>query len=194
MLGGSAETAKGKEETRMTCARIIVLGICLIVISCAPGNLFPTDVTGGVNNDFDFTAWRMRPNAKVGQKVQLGGRVVQADIKDGTLIVIATQLAIVERPAYGPRDAGRRSGEFAIFYTGSLDPKWLKAGNRLIVIGTTQEARTVVVDEVQRSLPSLVAQCLHFWNTGGKEIAEFPYNAGGGYEPLQEETHCVPRS
>ena len=50
----------------------------------------------------------------------------------------------------------------------------------------------VVVDDVHRSLPSLTAQCLHVWNTGGKEIAEFPYNIGGGYEPLEQETYCIP--
>ena len=27
----------------------------------------------------------------------------------------------------------------------------------------------------------------------GKEIAEFPYNAGGGYEPLEQETFCASR-
>ncbi len=174
-------------------SRIMALGICLAVTACMPLELFTTDATDGVDKDFDFTAWRNIPNAKTGQKVQLGGRIVQANGTNGNLVIIATQLPIVQQPTYGPTDTGRRSGEFAILYMGALDPKWLKAGNRLIVIGTTQEAKAVVVDDVQRSLPSLAAQCLHIWNTGGKEIAEFPYNAGGGYEPLQEDTYCVPR-
>lgn len=172
-------------------SQTIVLLFWLSLAACAPVQLFPTDATNGVDKDFDFTAWRTIPNAKTGQKVQLGGRIVQADGRNGGLIIIATQLPIVQQPAYGPKDTGRRSGEFAVFYAGSLDPKWLKAGNRLIVIGTTQETKTVVVDDVQRSLPSLAARCLHVWNTGGKEIAEFPYNAGGGYEPLEEDTYCV---
>ncbi len=174
-------------------SRIMALGICLAVTACMPLELFTTDATDGVDKNFDFTAWRNIPNAKTGQKVQLGGRIVQANGTNGNLVIIATQLPIVQQPTYGPKDTGRRSGEFAILYMGALDPKWLKAGNRLIVIGTTQEAKAVVVDDVQRSLPSLAAQCLHIWNTGGKEIAEFPYNAGGGYEPLQEDTYCVPR-
>jgi starvation-inducible outer membrane lipoprotein len=169
----------------------IVLVICLAVSACAPAQIFPTEMTDGVDKDFDFTAWRSTPNAKTGQNVQLGGRLVQADIKNGNVVLIVTQLPIVQRPAYGPKDTGRRSGEFAIFYAGSLDPKWLRAGNRLIVIGATREAKAVVVDDVQRSLPSLAARCVHIWNTGGKDIAEFPYNAGGGYEPLQEDTYCI---
>ncbi len=170
----------------------IGLLLSLAVAACAPVQLFPNEVRNGVETDFDFTAWRNIPNARIGQKVQLGGRIVQVNGGNGSLTIIATQLPIVQQPAYGPKDTGRRSGEFAIVYAGSLDPKWIKPGNRLIVIGTTKEAKTVVVDDVQRSLPSLSARCLHIWNTGGKEITDFPYNAGGGYEPLEEETHCAP--
>lgn len=177
--------------SRMPGAIFVVLS--LAVAACAPVQLFPAEVTNGVEKDFDFSTWRNIPNARVGQKVQLGGRIVQVNSGTGSLTLIATQLPIVQQPAYGPKDTGRRSGEFAIVYPGSLDSKWTKPGNRVIVIGTTKEAKTVVVDDVQRSLPSLTAQCLHIWNTGGKEITEFPYNAGGGYEPLEEETHCVTR-
>lgn len=175
---------------RMPDALFILLS--LTIAACGPVQLFPAEVTNSVEKDFDFTAWRNIPNARIGQKVQLGGRIVQVNSGNGSLTLIATQLPIVQQPAYGPKDTGRRSGEFAIVYTGSLGSKWTKAGNRLIVIGTTKEAKSVVVDDVQRSLPSLTAQCLHIWNTGGKEITDFPYNAGGGYEPLEEETHCVP--
>lgn len=175
---------------RMPDALFVLLS--LAIAACAPVQLFPADVRNGVEKDFDFSTWRNIPNARVGQKVQLGGRIVQVNSGTGSLTLIATQLPIVQQPAYGPKDTGRRSGEFAIVYPGSLDSKWTKPGNRVIVIGTTKEAKTVLVDDVQRSLPSLTAHCLHIWNTGGKEIAEFPYNAGGGYEPLEEETHCAP--
>ncbi len=177
--------------TRHCGSVILVIGLALA--ACGPTQIFPTKITDGVEKGFDFTAWRNVPNAQTDRKVQLGGRIVQANAEKGGLVIIVTQLPIVEQPAYGPKDTGRRSGEFAISYAGPLDAKWLKAGNRLIVIGTTQETKTVVVDDVRRSLPSLAAHCLHIWNTGGKEIAEFPYNAGGGYEPLEEDTYCVPQ-
>ena len=173
--------------------RSLFLLLSLAGAACSPVSLFPADVTNGVEKDFDFSVWRNIPNTKVGQKVQLGGRIVQVNSGNGSLTLIATQLPIVQQPAYGPKDTGRRSGEYAIVYTGALDSKWVKPGNRLIVIGTTKEAKTVIVDDVQRSLPALTAHCVHIWNTGGKEIAEFPYNAGGGYEPLEEETHCATR-
>ncbi|WP_447603250.1 Slp family lipoprotein [Nitrospira sp. Nam80] len=169
----------------------IVLGISLILVACSSSPIFQKEITDGVDKDFDFTTWRNLPNAKVGRKVQLGGRIVQTDTADGGVVIITTQLPIVEYPAYGPKDNGRRSGEFAVSYTGRLDSKWLIPGNRLIVVGSVEQAKAVVVDDVKRSLPSLRARCLHIWKTVGKEIAEFPYNIGGGYEPLEHETFCA---
>lgn len=169
----------------------IVLVIWLAVTACSRVQLFPKEVTAGVDEQFDFTVWRNIPNARTGQKVQLGGRIVQVDQGNEGTIIITTQLPIVERPVYGPTDNGRRSGQFAVFYRGQLDSKWLIPGNRLIVIGTTEPARAVIVDDVKRSLPSLTAQCLHIWKTVGKEIADFPYNTGGGYEPVERETFCA---
>jgi hypothetical protein len=60
-----------------------------------------------------------------------------------------------------------------------------------MVVGVTEQSQTVSLDDVQRTLPSVTARCVHIWNTGGKEIAEFPYNAGAGYEPLEENTYCL---
>ncbi|HET6674177.1 MAG TPA: Slp family lipoprotein [Nitrospiraceae bacterium] len=171
----------------------IVLAIWLTLAACSHSPVFEKEITDGVDKNFDFTAWRNLPNARTGQKVQLGGRIVQTEAGSDEVIIITTQLPIVEHPVYGPKDNGRRSGEFAVFYRGRLDPKWLIPGNRLIVVGTTAQAKAVVVDDVKRSLPTLTARCLHIWKTVGKEIAEFPYNIGGGYEPLERETFCASR-
>jgi starvation-inducible outer membrane lipoprotein len=172
----------------------IFLILCLSVAGCSEGQLiFPKKTMDGVDKNFDFTVWRNIPNARTGQKVQLGGRIVQSNVRDGGVVIIATQLPIVTHPFYGPKDNGRRSGEFAVLYASPLPSKWLSPGNRLIVVGTTEQAVVVSVDDVQRSLPSLRASCVHIWKTGGKEIGEFPYNIGGGYEPLEEETFCAPK-
>lgn len=165
--------------------------LCGMVVACAPSQLFPAKVSEGVDPQFDFTAWRMAPNGKVGHKVQLGGRIIQAESKPEGVVIVAAQLPIVNTPAYGPKDTGKRSGEYAVFLAGKMDPKWLAVGNHLAVIGTTTQARIVVLDDIQRSLPSLTAQCVHIWKTGGKEISEFPFNTGGGYEPLEENTDCA---
>ncbi len=176
--------------TRRCGTMLLVIGLALA--GCGPTQIFPSRIAEGVDKDFDFTVWRNVPNAQTERKVQLGGRIVQANIEKGSLVIIVTQLPIVEQPAYGPKDNGRRSGEFAVMYNGTLDSKWLTPGHRLVVIGSTAQAKAVMVDDVQRSLPSLTGRCIHIWRTAGKEISDFPYNIGGGYEPLEEETHCAP--
>ena len=175
----------------MSMKRGAAILLCIFFISaCAPTQLFPPEVMEGVDKNFDFAAWRMVPNAKAGRKIQLGGRIIQAEAKEGGVVVVVAQLPIVEHPAYGPKDSGKRSGEFVVFYHGKLDPNSLQPGNRLVVVGTTQNAKVVTVDDIQRSLPSVVARCLHIWNTGGRDVADFP-SFGAGYEPLEENTFCT---
>jgi starvation-inducible outer membrane lipoprotein len=145
----------------------------------------------GIDRNFNFSAWRANPNTLVGTKVELGGRIVQADqIEDGVRLVVF-QLPIVAHPVYGPRDGGRRYGEVVIVFRGKIPTRALAAENKVIVVGTTSAPQLVSVDDVQRSLPSLTGECLHIWLTGRQQISEFPHNIGGGYEPLEEETFCV---
>lgn len=167
-----------------------ILLCSLFISACGPTQVFPPEAMEGVDRNFDFTAWRMAPNAKPGRKVQLGGRIVQGEVKDGGVLLVVAQLPIVEHPAYGPKDSGKRSGEFVVLYQGKLDPNTMQPGNRLIVVGTTQSAKVVAVDDIQRNFPSVVADCLHIWNTGGRAISDFP-SYGGGYEPLEEDTFCA---
>ena len=175
---------------RMNFGTVAIFLICASLGACTPIQLFPKDVMEGVETNFDFTAWKIAPNARLNRKVQLGGRIVQAESVEGQTTIIAMQLPIVEHPAYGPRETGKRTGEFAILFTGKSGPNALAVGNRLIVVGTTRKAQVVAVDDVKRSLPTVVARCLHIWKTGGREISEFP-SVGAGYEPLEEDTYCV---
>jgi starvation-inducible outer membrane lipoprotein len=170
---------------------VAVLLACLCAGACVRTPVFPPEARQGVDQQFDFTAWRMMPNAQVGRKVQLGGRIIEVDLTNNQTVMVVAQLPIAEHPTFGPKDVGKRSGEYAIWYAGHMDSKWLAAGNHVMVVGTTEKAKAMIVDEVQRSLPSLKARCVHIWKTGGKEISEFPFNAGGGYEPLEEETFCL---
>jgi len=166
----------------------------LLVGACKP-QLFPPKATEGVDPHFDFSRWRIFPHQFQDHKIQLGGLILQSDtktdIKTNTVTIVAIQLPIVEHPAYGPKDTKKRSGEFAILYRGKIEPVFLQAGNRLIAVGLTGAPVKVEVDDVLRSLPAMTAQCIHFWNTGGKDIADFGYS-GAGYESLREETYCEP--
>lgn len=176
--------------TSMMKPETAILLCSLLLGACAPTQVFPPEAMEGVDKNFDFSAWRMVPNGKAGHKIQLGGRIIQAEAKEGAVVIVVAQLPIVEHPAYGPKDNGKRSGEFVVLYQGKLDSNSLQPGNRLVVVGTTQNAKVVTVDDIQRSLPAIVSRCLHIWNTGGREVADFP-SFGGGYEPLEENTFCT---
>jgi starvation-inducible outer membrane lipoprotein len=174
--------------------KFIILGALLsaglALSACASNALFPPDVVKGVDPDFDFARWRMLPNQAEAKKIQLGGRIVNIETKGDKIAIVVAQLPIVEHPAYGPKDNGKRNGEFAIVFEGTISQKFLQPGNRLIVIGTTHAPTVVSVDDLPRSLPTVSATCVHLWKTGGRDIADFP-SYGGGYETLEEETVCA---
>jgi starvation-inducible outer membrane lipoprotein len=168
---------------------LVLLGAAALT-ACTASNIFSPDTLKGVDPNFDFAHWRMVPNQADAKKIQLGGRIVQAETKGESITVVTAQLPIVEHPAYGPKDTGKRSGEFAVVYQGKIDSSFLHPGNRIMVVGTTQAPRVVSVDDLPKSLPTVLATCVHLWKTGGREIAEFP-SLGGGYTPLEEETFCA---
>jgi starvation-inducible outer membrane lipoprotein len=170
---------------------LLIILACLLLGACGAPKLFPKNVTDGVDTNFDFIMWRNAPNAKVDQKVQIGGKVLGADLQGNETIILAMQLPIVEHPAYGPKDTGKRTGEFAVTFSGKLPPNTLAAGHRIIAVGTTQKARVITVEDSKRTLPTLQAHCVHIWKTGGRDIADFS-SVGAGYETLEEETYCAP--
>ena len=173
-------------RTRTALAFLLCLG------ACTPYQLFQPEIMQDVDSNFDFTAWRATPTAHMGHKVQLGGRIVQADAVENGVMIIAEQLPIVNHPAYGPTDPGKRPGVFwfAFLYPGTIESSALLFGNRFIVVGTTQGPKVVIVDGARKSQPYLIARCVHIWKTHGREISDFP-SVGAGYEPLEENTYCT---
>ncbi len=174
--------------------RIIVslLVISLTMASaCAPTHkVFPPQIMENIDRDFDFSHWRMVTDGTESRKVQLGGRVVQSQVSADTVTIVVAQLPIVEHPAYGPKENRQDNGEFAIIYQGKVEEQSLQPGNRVMVVGTTRPWQGVTVNDIPRRLPIVAAQCLHFWDTQGREISDFPYFEAG-YIPLKQETVCA---
>ena len=97
-----------------------------------------------------------------------------------------------ERPTkYGTRKVKRTADSiFAIQFQKITDATWLQRGNFFIVIGKPDGVKNVPVDDMLRNEPYLVAECIHIWKNQGRDIASFPYETGGGYYPLEENTFC----
>ncbi len=173
-----------------TLTRSLMVLITTTLVACTAPSIFSPETLKGVDPNFDFAHWRMVPNQADAKKIRLGGRIVQAETKGDSITIVAAQLPIVEHPAYGPKDTGKRSGEFAIVYPGKIDSSFLQPGNRIMVVGTTHAPRVVSVDDLPKSLPTVLAACVHLWKTGGRDIADFP-SYGAGYETLEEDTFCT---
>jgi len=163
--------------------------VSLVAFACTP-QLFPPGTLMDVDPKFDFSRWRMFPNSVKNHKVQLGGRIVQSYSKDQTLTIVAAQLPIAEHPAYGPKETAKSSTRlFVILYQGKLDPPFLHTGNRLIIVGYTRPPILVEVEDILRSLPAVTAECIHIWQTGNSDIADF-HGSGAGHVVLKEDTYC----
>ena len=113
--------------------------------------------------------------ADAGLPVALGGRIVQASRNGKGIVIVAEHLPIVNHPVDGPTEDVKRTGdyEFAFLYPGELEPQDLRNGNRFVMVGTTTSRRPVVVNGVPKTEPFLIADCIHVWQTGRAEIAEF---------------------
>jgi starvation-inducible outer membrane lipoprotein len=178
----------------LTIVRAGMITLSLLVGACGPSSLFPSNVVKDVDTSFDFNTWRASPTSNQERKVQIGGRIIQAETTNEGLLIVGEQLPIVEHPVYGPATPKKRFGvyEFALLYPGKMEPTSLITGNRFIVIGTTRRPRMVVVEGASKTEPYLIAQCIHVWKTGEKDIADFP-EVGAGYYPLESDTYCVSR-
>jgi len=162
-----------------------------VLSACAPTyKVFPSKVMEDVDRNLDFTRWRMITDGSETKKVQLGGRIVQSQVSGDTVTIVIGQLPIVNHPAYGPKDNGKNNGEFAIIFQGQIEQSDLQRGNRVMVVGMTHPPKVITVDDVSKSFPIVVAQCLHFWNTQGRDIADFPFYEAG-YVTLKQETVCA---
>jgi len=175
--------------------------VCMVLSGCTANQLFPSQVTENLSPTFHFEAWRdASPTTEAGKadsglKVQLGGRIVQATKSAKGIVIVGEQLPIAKHPVYGPTEDVKRTGdyEFAFLYPGELEPQALRNGNRFVIVGTTTNRRPVVVNGVPKTEPFLIADCIHVWETGRTEIADFKEGAGGGYSSLPEKSYCVPQ-
>jgi len=178
----------------------LMVSAIALLSGCAPNAPFPPEVMEKVSPTFQFEAWRdAGPTNESGKsdsglKVMLGGRIVQATKNGKGMVIVAEYLPIVNHPVYGPAEGeSKQPGdhEFAFLYEGALEGLDLMKGNRFIIVGTTTSRRPVLVNGIPKTEPFLIADCIHVWQTGGTEIAEFKEDAGAGYSPLPHTTYCV---
>jgi starvation-inducible outer membrane lipoprotein len=169
----------------------LMWGGLMAMQACSAIPIFSPRVMEGVNEDFDAAVWWKTPNAVTGRKVELGGEMVQAEAKRGETFLIAAHLPIVDQLVYESFEEHRVGREYGIHYRATIDPKWLGAGNHMMVVGVTSQARTVVIRGVQRTVPFVTAECVHFWKSAGTPPPELPLAAAEKFASLDQTTYCT---
>lgn len=170
----------------------LVLFFCMgLTMACQPIPLFSPRALEGVDEEFDVAAWTKKPHAMVGRKVQVGGRLLRAEVKDGETFVVAAYLPIVDDLVYESFEVRKRQEEFGVFYRATIDPKWLVAGNHFVVVGMTTESKTLSLNGTERTLPVLRAECLHVWESAGMTPPALPVAEAEQFASLAQATYCT---
>ena len=173
-------------------ALVVVLWCGLMVMqACSAIPIFSPRVMDGVGEGFDEAVWWKTPNAMTGRKVELGGEIVQAQVRNGETFLVAAHLPIVDQLVYESFEEHRMAKEYGVYYRATIDPKWLGAGNHMMVVGVTSQARAVVIRGAQRTVPFVTAECVHFWKSAGTPPPDLPLAAAEKFESLEQTTYCT---
>lgn len=161
------------------------------VQACSAIPIFSPRVMEGVDDGFDVAVWWRTPNAVTGRKVELGGKIMQAEARNGETFLVAAHLPIVDQLVYESFEEHRVVKEYGIYYRATIDPKWLGAGNHMMVVGVTSQAKPAVIRGAQRTVPFVTAECLHFWKSAGTPPPALPLAAAETFASLEQTTYCT---
>jgi starvation-inducible outer membrane lipoprotein len=181
---------------------ISLFAMCVLLAACTTAPMFPPEIMKGVEKDnFDFKAWKeqaYQPSSThfVPHKVELGGRIIKVIRKPEGVIILAEKQPIEKYPGDGSNTAEQESPfMYAIFFNGFPESGMLQVGNRLAVVGATGRAGTEVIGWTPTTMPHLLAQCLHIWNSRGlKTVDDFSSEGAMGYYSPEERTFCIKES
>ena len=179
--------------------KILIAIVALYLVSFSNGlaveTMFPEGASPRVSTTADFQKFVSEVESKKGKIVKLAGRMIGFDPAEEGTIILAEWLPY---PADldledGPKDHDVDTGlRFALRYPGEThDPQFKWKGNKFILEGTIQGKRTVVLDMfgTQKSLPYVIARCIHLWESGETEEFDQPDLQFKG--PHIARTFCV---
>jgi outer membrane lipoprotein len=134
----------------------------LLVSGCAGMAVIPQDLADRTNRSISFATLLQNPDDYQGQKVALGGIILNArNLKEGTQIeILELPLDRYDRPA-GPMSDSQ--GRFLVLHPGYLETAALGKGSRITVVGDVAGKKVQMIDEVEYAYPFLKADFIHVW-------------------------------
>lgn len=104
----------------------------------------------------------------VPHKVELAGQIIKV-IRNPDSVFILVEEGPLDAPSASSSMSDDQDGSpwFAITFKKAMEPSMLRAGDRLIAVGTTYQASSEVLGGAPQVLPHVMAQSLRIWNTEG---------------------------
>ncbi len=134
----------------------------LLASGCVTSELVPTDMEAQIARDLPFDSLKAEPEKYKGRVVVLGGKVLSAKrLKDGTQIeVLQLPLDKADAPIM---TLAQSKGRFLAYQEGFLDPATLPAGTAVSMIAEVTGAKTLPLDEVEYTYPTMKIRTLKIW-------------------------------
>ena len=145
------------------CVTAIVSLLALLVLSgCATSHLVTPEMEPQIARDIPFEALKAEPAKFTGRLVVLGGKVLSAkQLKEGTQIeVLQLPLDRTDMPIL---NLERSKGRFLAYQAEFLDPAMLPAGTAVSMIAEVTGAKTMPLDEVEYTYPTVKVVTLKIW-------------------------------
>jgi outer membrane lipoprotein len=145
----------------------------LLASGCASSQLVPTEMESQIARDLPFESIKADPEKFKGRVVVLGGKVLSAKrLKEGTQIeVLQLPLDKADAPIM---TLAQSKGRFLAYHEGFLDPATLPAGTAVSMIAEVTGAKTLPLDEVEYTYPTLKIRTLKIWPED-RYVRPWPY-------------------
>ncbi|MGQ9694714.1 MAG: Slp family lipoprotein [Thermodesulfobacteriota bacterium] len=149
-------------------AYLSVLFLCLS--SCFP---FSPELRSKIDPTLTFANIKKDPTVYRGQKVLLGGVIVETKNKpeETILLVRQTELDLAKRP----KNLDQTAGRFMVKYKGFLDPDIYRHGREITVIGDIEGKEVFPLGEIFYSYPLILAQEIKLWPKRSEYIPLYPW-------------------
>ena len=134
----------------------------LLASGCVSSELVPTNMEAQIARDLPFESIKAEPEKYKGRVVVLGGKVLSAKrLKEGTQIeVLQLPLDKADAPIM---TLAQSKGRFLAYHEGFLDPATLPTGTAVSMIAEVTGAKTLPLDEVEYTYPTMKIRTLKIW-------------------------------
>ena len=145
----------------------------LLASGCVSSELVPTDMEAQIARDIPFESIKAEPEKFKGRVVVLGGKVLSAKrLKEGTQIeVLQLPLDKADAPIM---TLAQSKGRFLAYQEGFLDPATLPAGTAISMIAEVMGSKTLPLDEVEYTYPTMKIRTLKVWPEN-RYVRPWPY-------------------